>query len=911
MLHTLILRTKRPSHALPSLLPLWLVFGFAVAAGAQTKPSAPIPASLTLAGALASMPPPVQGVLLAVGADKVTLPLNGDPPPPDGADLATLTAAFGQETQAFGPITVIAPASRVVLNEDPAPPDMSADLNSRPAFRMLAASLDDSQWAALTSERGLGLADLTDGTQQALFHALFRRGRLWVASQDPEMAKLPDDQRMDTRDVSDQIGGVRLRLGQTAHLYVHDTKGQTIFFSIKSADAAKRLHTWAPKQEPPAVQNNVTLRAVVPNTPRMGDLRPDDAALQVSLPLAGARTVEDLIARIAALTHKEIYADPHYAHRTLTLLGPAQSAPAGGLLEALALAVAGTYRQIGPAFVLTDDLAGVGARRQRLAEWEDASQEVQHALGDQAGAALLKRRVNQARALPTFGEPAALTPGQMTAMKRDIMVPDLPGEEGRYPYAKLTAAQQDLARHTAEAYEEQSASSTLPQYLAESEPQEADPTGPVDLRMEYKVEMLVPTVDTPVETNLQQPMWMLFWPGEALAAERHPEAFRPQAATKSAPAPPLMPLLRSRPRRAVLGHPRTAASVDALVAAMHKVGLNELWLDVFSQGTAHVAGSELSSKTLLPDAPDILAEALKQTAGTGITVYADLSLLPWGDAPPEAVRDLSIEGETSREMAVHAHERAQEPDFDEAGKPIAFVPLPVLVSPMAAQVRGGLSALVRSLSARPGLAGFVWEDAEAGGELGYTPAMRLAFLRFAHADPLDITPELSLRADVSLPAFDDAAADKGLAPLWDKARTGANAALLGAMRQAVAPSQPILMEQSTDSTAWVASWDDPRQLPPPLRPLFAGVPYPKPEQTAAVVVKQGRIVLLREQVQNSADTDSLARALQADLGGKPANGKATWGGFVLDFADEDATRGGHPLAGLVDAAAREDKPKSR
>ena len=718
-----------------------------------------------------------------------------------------------------------------------------------------------------------------------------------MASQDPEMAKLPDDQRTDTRDVSDQIGGVRLRLGQTAHLYVHDRAGQPIYFSIKAPDVAGRLHTWSPKLDPPAVQHNVALRATVANTPRPGDLRMDDAALQVMVPLAGLRTAGELAERAAALSHKEIYADPHYAHRTLTLLGPAPSAPAADLLGALALAVAGTYRQVGPAFVLTDYLTGVGARRQRLAEWEEAAQEAASPLEDQAGQAMLKRRLPAARALPAFGDPVALTRDQMKAMRDDTSMPGVPNEESSYPFAKLTPAQQDLARRTAEAYEERSANSTLPEYLAEEAPQEADPTGPVSLRVQYKVQMLVPTIDAPVETNLQSPVTLLFWPGMAAAVEHEHDVARPPAPAEQ-PAPPLMPLLRSRPRRAVLGHPRTAASVDALVAAMRKVGLNELWLDVFSGGVNHLGGKD----------PDILDEALKQTAGTGITVYADLSLLPWGDAPPEAARDLSIEGETSREVAIHAHDRAQETEYDDAGKPAVFMPPPVQASPAAETVRGTLTALVQGLSARPGLAGFVWEDAEASDVLGYTPAMRLAFLRFAHADPVDITPDLSLRGDVSLPTFDDAAADKLLSPLWDKARAGANAALLGTMRQALIPStgaQTILTEQSTDSTAWVVSWDDPRQLPPPLRPLFAGVPYPKPEQTAAVAIKQGRLVLVREQIKNSADTDALARALQADFAGNTANGRSAWGGFVLDFADEEATRGEHPLAGLVDAAARQ------
>lgn len=906
MLYTVFMRSKQPTsgrgglHALPALLPfLFLLLPKPI--GAQTKPPAPPP--LTLARAMASLPPPASGVLLAVGADKVLLPRGAEAPPTGGADIGPVASAFGEETQAFGTVTAIAPMTRVILNENPAPPDVTADLTPNAAFKMLAASLDDSQWGSLTSERGLGLTDLTDGTQQALFHALFRRGLLWVASQDPEMAKLPDDQRTDTRDVSDQISGVRIRLGQTTNIYLHDRKGHTIYFGDNTAEALKRLHVWSPKLDARPSRHNVALRATVPNTPKTGDLRLDDAALRVQVPLAGLRTAGELVTRVAVLLHKEIYADPHYAHRAVTLIGPAPSAPANDLLGALALAVAGTYRQVGPAFVLTDDPTGVGTRRKRLEDWEETARSGTERLSDQVGQAMLKRRASAARTLPTFGDSVALTPDQMKAMQGSIVSPEVPDTDRHYPFAKLTAAQQGWARRMAAAYEEQRASGTLPQYLAADDPQEADLTGQVDIGAETKVQMLVPTIEAPVDADLGGPTWMMFWPGIALL-EENKQANVPKPVPP--PAPPLMSLLRSRPHRAVLGHPRTAASVDALVAAMRKVGLNELWLDVFSGGKSHL--SSAGGKEA-----DILAEALTQTKGTGITVYADLSLLPWGEAPPEAVRDLSIEGETSREVAVHAHDRVPEPDFDDNGKPLAFVLPPVAVSPLSARVRDDLAALARGLSSRPGLAGFVWEDAGADSALGYTPAMRLTFLRAFHADPLDITSEGSPRGDVRLPTFDDAAADKALPALWDKARTEANAALLGGMRAALPPSaaaRPILMEQSAVNTNWLASWDDPKKLPPPLRPLFTDWPYPKPERISAEAVKQGRVVVLRERVPSAADTDALARTLQADLAGNLANGKSAWGGFVLDFADEEATRGDHPLAGLVEAAAREGKARA-
>ena len=204
-------------------LPLALfLLGAAGHAGAQAPAAPP---ALTLAKALAQLPPPGKGVWLTVGADKVTLP-DGAAPPPADATVTALANTFGEEARDFGSITALAPFTRVLLNTDPGPPDLSADLNPLTAFKMLAASLDDAQWKALTSDAGLGLTDLTDDTQKLLFHSLFYSGELWVASQDPMQDKLQKGQRTDTRNVSAQIEGVRLRLGQRVRIYIHDKKGK-------------------------------------------------------------------------------------------------------------------------------------------------------------------------------------------------------------------------------------------------------------------------------------------------------------------------------------------------------------------------------------------------------------------------------------------------------------------------------------------------------------------------------------------------------------------------------------------------------------------------------------------------------------------------------------------------------------
>ena len=103
-----------------------------------------------------------------------------------------------------------------------------------------------------------------------------------------------------------------------------------------------------------------------PNLPKPGELSTD--TLTAPVPLAGVRTVRDLVIRIGLAQHLELYADARYAARTVILAG-AKSAPAGDLLSALALCVSGAYRKVGPAYVLTDDLVRLG--RQKHVLWKD------------------------------------------------------------------------------------------------------------------------------------------------------------------------------------------------------------------------------------------------------------------------------------------------------------------------------------------------------------------------------------------------------------------------------------------------------------------------------------------------------------------------------------------------------------
>jgi len=611
-------------------------------------------------------------------------------------------------------------------------------------------------------------------------------------------------------------------------------------------------------------------------------------------------TVGDLVTRIGIKTGLELYADPHYAARMLMVQGTATTEPAADLLQALCLCVTGTFRKVGPAYVLTDGLIGVGTRRKHLEDWEGGADYARDVLQDQAGSTMLSRHASDARKLPTFGDPLALTAEEMASLPDDPVMPGLPQDYGNNsrPFAKLTAAQQAWMRQAAAEYNDKIRSD--PQLAGQSE---ADVTHNVEVRTNYQIQLLVPSHSQPVDA-FSSPLGIFYLPGMdelMLKSKLLDSAERAKALAKLPPAPPLSAALHLGRFRAVLAHPRTAKDVDALVAAMQKLGLNALVLDVFSGGVNHVKTSAVSGT-------DILTEALARTRGTGIAVYADLSLLTWGDAPLDAVQDLTIDGQNSRQAAIQAQQINPSTEYDGNDDPIPFVTPQVSVSPSSAQVQTTLWTLVQDISARPGLAGLVWENADTTGDLGYTPDRRLAFLRSAHADPVDLMEwSDALQAKTKLPLFDDAAIDTTVNALWTKAKIKANTDLLEQLRAAAQAGgvMPILMEQGWDAHLWYASWDDPKSQPPPQRDLSFDGDYADNEAAIKRVARaQGHLVLRREAIENDGDTLALARKLQDDAKLLPGDG------FVLDFDHEEVTQGAAPLDSLVQAVSRESSKVS-
>lgn len=798
-----------------------------------------------LADALRAARQPPGSLTLAVGAQSVTLPPTAAVPG-GSADVAETAAAFGQITQTFGGVTAVAPPTATVLNTNPAFSNVYDGLAPAEALKLLAASLDDAQWQGLISASGLGVGDLSNEAQRALFLDILPPDPLFVKS-----IAFDRDENAPPRAVSGGRAAARLRLGQTVQFQI-PAKGNASFLGITSPTPT------LPGQPPQyrfqddqthlsATLDGVPIRADVPNVLKNSQLDYQAPALQAPVPLAGLMRVGDLVGRIATAAHLELYADKRYEGRSLTLTGSAPAAPAADLLRALALCVTGTWRRVGPASVLTDDIQGAGTRRQILADFHKGVEAQRQTLLASAGTQLAS--AHDVPNLNSFSSLLAFSPAeQEQAARSPWAVRHRSSSAVSITLAQMTPPQRETARRTAQLFEQ--ASEDDPGGIG----YQPDLTASIQLHTQPNLQVLLPSLDGPVTLTLDLT--------DLLEAPAPLSVFAPAAPAKQ-------PTATLPSRRAVLAAPKTAKAVDALVAAMKPLGLNQLWLATPPPS----------------DAPDMVAYAVKAAKGTGIEVFPVLDLLTWQTPKAAPSADLDLLGRTSVQ--------------GRSGTRTA-------VSVFAPRVAPDLAALVRAAALEPGTAGLVWRETAPPGydlpaysllpdpdsppDLGYTEPARLAFLRRAHVDPLNVTDanhlNLAEGVDARLPGFDGAGDDTALVAQWRQFRTDADLALLRDLYGAAGHISPprILVHQQRPGPSgidWYGSWDDlKRPVPTARRPWDDLLPgqSPPPQQDALTQArKQSQVVYLSVPIADAVTASETAARLPV-----PAPGKA-WDGVVFDL----------------------------
>jgi hypothetical protein len=791
-------------------LTCFAVLGLLWAAPLAQAEDTPPQKSPTLAAALASAKPQTSGVTLAVDAAKVALPpaavLPGDPM--TGLEAGAL---YGQATQTFGSVLAVAPPTIMVVYAPPETPNPYDGMPPGQVMKLLAQTFTPAQWKAFMSPAGVAYTDMTGDIQPPLFQALFPDGHLSLIDTSTDSM---DDPKFKREFPGSALTGAHLRLGAITSLALQQTDDPTthVFGAMaRPADSPPLYFMTNSQSSDVDKEYGAQVRDTIPNTPKPGQIAFDDLAFKVAVPLANIKTVDDLVTRIGLTTHREIYADQRYGTRLVTLApsaGP-PSAPAADLLQALAFCVGGTYRHVGPAYVLTDDIIGLGTKHVLWKAFEDKAQQMLP-----SGAGMFPTMAADpdapytVRDIPDNGDPLAMTTKQKDNYWKQWALEaeqsSEPTMEVTLPFAQLSPAQQEAAQSEQEANENSHEHTTL--------------DGTVMVQTEPEVEIVLPgltgraIITQSYDSLLPYPA---LTPAQKQAHQKHMAAEFPEMAALNVPSPDFTQTLHGFSRRAArIAVPKTPKETTQDFAALQALGFNEAWLQI-QPGPA--AGDDALRAQL--------ALAVAEGKKRGIAVFPDLSLLHWQkDVSPELL-DCDIQGRTVFSR------------YGSLSQPT--------VSPFILAAGLRLSVLVRILGSVPGIGGMVWDDTYALGyekavpdenvgtdpsasPLGYAEAGRLAFLRYAHADPVDVQDNSMSdeRAHVHVPGFDsDDTRERRLFTDWNKVRADTSQNFLHQLARALPTAftkagtrLPLLLPPCNASfTSSYGSWDDLRRPSPSVQ----------------------------------------------------------------------------------------------
>jgi hypothetical protein len=823
-----------------------------------------------------------QGPLLQVRTP-IYSPLGYADIPPDAASVAAHVDKLHLRVAPLGSLTVLAPTSMVVIEENPGKPDPYSGLRAEERLKVLMAMFTPDQWRKAGSADGIGVGDMTD-QERSLFLGLLpdkvivQRAKL-VAGDQPHSIKY--DYQGDAQQFAPEDVHLRF-VRQVQFDFMKPGSEDTSASGGPSDEAGEEKVILQSHQVSGDVKDahavtayGVPVLTVQPNRLKPGQLDFASGVLQRAIPIdESADTVGDLLAQVARATGLDLVADRRLAHYQVAWrVAPEQAVRAGDILKALCLSVTGAFRQLAapgaaPIYLLTDDVHGIGARIARLDEWAEAADSARReALSKVVDATAASDPLSHIQFAPD--DPLALPPALQQRM-------DAAYRSARYTPgpvvtpAELPAAMQGAVEEAMRFWDDHNVSVRADRLRIDTR-----------LRIEYKLPGDLVT-EAPFSQNLDSQYL------QAVAAL--PGKNRPAPAkTNSASAPP-QPMPESLHRRVALAPlPEQAQATTDLLIAAKGAGFNEVWLHVMLND---------------PAAPERLRRAVRTGKTLGLAVGCAASLLHGGGMP--GLDDLNIVGETGTEYSTRkSAEAPQSADFyrhyagwrvmdpDRASQlllPLARIP--------------GLSALTLRATVAPGWGGGTpgSDGLSYNGRLGYTIGSRLACLRTEGFDPIDVAAySYALGVILELPMFQSYEQTpnsrnvsrhdfwKELCDYRLRENQRAMKQIYAALRDA-APDLPLYLDDRASAytrtnTSWYALWDFAEHIP--SNPVFA---VDSEVRAAAFAISPEP--LINRFGWNGEPTD-LARALAYT-----AQDAAKWRGLTFDLCGLKTTDAQRILAGL-------------
>ena len=284
----------------------------------------------------------------------------------EGAGLS----AYGRRKATVGGLTALVPPTRIDIDDTfREKPNLYEGLPADAKATYLLRSLSPGQWQ-IASGRGLGFGDL-QGEQRLVYESLLPRRFAWRANRLDAVGFWGESAGEGVLDDAERAR-VRLRVERTVEIQANLLDGSgTVFWGTDRYHGAPNTVTYRRDDADDMVPTGaygVTVRKIVPNLPKPSDLDSRGAAFSGAVTLARGTTVGEIVRAAGRTAGVEIVPDFRVADRKVLFEGG--KASARDLLAAVALSVEGTYRRVGSDYVLTSDLAGMGARKLRIAAWE-------------------------------------------------------------------------------------------------------------------------------------------------------------------------------------------------------------------------------------------------------------------------------------------------------------------------------------------------------------------------------------------------------------------------------------------------------------------------------------------------------------------------------------------------------------
>lgn len=612
------------------------------------------------------------------------LPLASLPARPTLAELAT---AMGRQVTRLPSLTCLTPTHMDLLALPTGPPEAAVTWERADTLTRLLTTLDTAQWARLTSAQGLGATDLQPEQLPLLQRLVGRITQCWRST--------PTNTFVDEAELSErERAALRIQLSRVLQLGVpavtEDDPDADVHYLYSPERYLPQQSTWHIGE---SASPNLLVRRV-PAKPKASELSESLLGLERLVSLEGAATLGELLARVSRAARLELHTDPRVAKLPLWVAPRAPLVPVRDVLQALALSVTGTFRRVGPAFVLTDDRVGIGTRLAKWHLWWASAQ----ALRDQE----LDKDYDK---LCGKGKGLSWAPGADLGLPAAQLGQLLSGEELTLsPSALPAGVLSNLEAELRESQAKRKAAADL----------EVIPSLSLSVILPGRGSVVLETIDTMRGTDRLT---------EVLRPDAEPEGEAPLARDSGPVA-----WSAGERERVLLAHAKDATEAKALVRLAQTYGFSRLALSAERQVLVEVG--TVAARLVVP----LLAPlAVSDPALADLTLLGEPSRVARArleQAPLRVGRDFR---QTAAQLQTEGGDWAR---FDTPEQRAT------LLLRAVSRVKGlGSGAVFLCDTESVGYEDTLWGSPTLAGLLGWTPARRLAFLRRSGRDPLDVLPD--------------------------------------------------------------------------------------------------------------------------------------------------------------------------